>query len=75
MENNIFMSTTCEISNGNLSIPNDTTAVNSSFNVIEYGTGIFNSNNLNIEFNQDNTDVTTGNINGTGRWIGILEKQ
>jgi hypothetical protein len=75
MENNIFMSTTCEISNGNLSIPNDTTAGNSSFNVIEYGTGIFNSNNLNIEFNQDNTDVTTGNINGAGRWIGILEKQ
>ena len=75
MENNIFMSTTCEISSGNLSITNDTTASSSSFNVIEYGTGIFNSNNLTIEFNQDNTDVNTGNINGTGRWIGILVKQ
>ena len=75
MENNIFMSTTCEISNGNLSIPNDTTASSSSFNVIEYGTGIFNNNNLTIEFNQDNIDVNTGNINGTGRWLGILVKQ
>ena len=46
MENNIFMSTTCEISNGNLSIPNDTTAGNSIYNVIEYGTGNFNGNNF-----------------------------
>ena len=75
MENNIFMSTTCEISNGNLSIPNDTTASSSIFNVIEYGTGIFNSNNLTIELNQDNIDVNTGNIINTGRWIGTLEKQ
>ena len=75
MENNIFMSTTCEISNGNLSIPNDTTAGNSTYNVIEYGTGIFNGNNLTIEFNQYGTDVNTGNIISNGRWIGTLEKQ
>ena len=36
MDNNIFMSTTCEISNGNLNIPNDTTAAASNYNVIEY---------------------------------------
>ena len=75
MENNIFMSTTCEISNGNLSIPNDTTAGNSIYNVIEYGTGNFNGNNLTIEFNQNNTDVNAGNIISNGRWIGTLEKQ
>ena len=75
MENNIFMSTTCEISNGNLSIPNDTTAGNSIYNVIEYGTGNFNGNNLTIEFNQNNTDVNSGNIISNGRWIGTLEKQ
>ena len=75
MDNNIFMSTTCEIYNGNLNIPNDTTAANSVYNVIEYGTGTFNGNNLTIEFNQDNTDINTGDIIGTGRWIGTLEKQ
>jgi hypothetical protein len=75
MANNIFMSTTCEISNGNLNIQNDTTAGNSIYNIIEYGTGIFNGNNLTIELNQDNIDVNTGNIINTGRWIGTLEKQ
>ena len=75
MVNNIFMSTTCEISNGNLSIPNDITAGNSIYNVIEYGAGNFNGNNLTIEFNQNNIDVNTGNIISSGRWIGTLEKQ
>ena len=75
MDNNIFMSTTCEISNGNLNIPNDTTAAASNYNVIEYGTGTFNGNYLNIDFNQVNTDMNTGNIISTGIWLGTLEKQ
>ena len=75
MDNNIFMSTTCEISNGNLNIPNDTTATASNYNVIEYGTGTFNGNYLNIDFNQVNTDMNTGNIISTGIWLGTLEKQ
>tara|TARA_B100000242_G_C43011440_1_gene470261 strand:- start:777 stop:1211 length:435 start_codon:yes stop_codon:yes gene_type:complete len=75
MTNNIFMSTTCEISNGNLNIPNNTTAASSVYNVVENGTGTFNGNNLTIEFNQYNTDVNTGNIISSGRWIGTLEKQ
>ena len=75
MDNNIFMSTTCEISNGNLNIPNDTIAAASNYNVIEYGTGTFNGNYLNIDFNQVNTDMNTGNIISTGIWLGTLEKQ
>lgn len=75
MNNNIFMSTTCEISNGNLNIPNDTTAANAINNVIEYGIGTFNGNYLTIDFNQESIDVNTGNIINSGGWTGTLEKQ
>tara|TARA_B100001093_G_scaffold508406_1_gene570542 strand:+ start:1246 stop:1680 length:435 start_codon:yes stop_codon:yes gene_type:complete len=75
MNNNIFMSTTCEISNGNINIPNDTTAANAINNVIEYEIGTFNGNYLTIDFNQESIDVNTGNIIRSGGWPGTLEKQ
>ena len=75
MDNNIFMTTTCSIANNNLDIPSHTTAETATFSVIEFGTGIFNGNNLTIEFQQDNIDTNTGAINFTGKWVGTLTKQ
>lgn len=75
MTNNIFMSTTCNISSSNLDIPIATTAQSSSFNVVEYGTGTFTGNKLTIEFHQNQVNPTTNAIIGTGKWIGILMKQ
>jgi hypothetical protein len=75
MTNNIFMSTTCNISSSNLDIPIATTASSSSFNVVEYGTGTFSGNNLTIEFHQNQVNPTTNAIMGTGKWIGTLMKQ
>ncbi len=75
MTNNIFMSTTCNISSSNLDIPIATTASSSSFNVVEYGTGTFSGNNLTIEFHQNQVNPTTNAIIGTAKWIGTLMKQ
>ena len=75
MDNNIFMTTTCSITNNNLDIPSHTTAETATFSVIEFGTGIFNGNNLTIEFQQNNIDTNTGAINFTGKWVGTLTKQ
>lgn len=75
MTNNIFMTTTCNIANNNLTIPSHTTAETSTFSVIEFGAGIFDNNNLTIEFQQNNVENNSGAINGTGKWIGTLTKQ
>jgi hypothetical protein len=73
--NNIFMSTTCNISISNLDIPIAITASSSSLNVVEYGTGTFSGNNLTIEFHQNQVNPTTNAIIGTGKWRGTLMKQ
>lgn len=75
MTNNIFMSTTCNISSSNLDIPIATTASSSSFNVVEFGTGTFSGNYLAIEFHQNQVNPNTNAIMGTGKWIGTLMKQ
>ena len=75
MTNNIFMSTTCNISSSNLDIPIATTASSSSFNVVEFGTGTFSGNYLTIEFHQNQVNPNTNAIMGTGKWIGTLMKQ
>ncbi len=75
MGNNIFMSTTCDISGSSLTIPEAITATTASFSVKEYGSGIFSDNNLTIEFHQDNINASDGSVNNVGKWIGTLVKQ
>lgn len=75
MPNNIFMSTTCNISGNNLLIPSATTATTSSFKVVEYGTGSFTGNTLTIEFFQDQVSLGNNSVTNVGIWRGTLTRQ
>ena len=73
IDGNLIMTNICTIEGNNLIISENTAASTSSFYVIEYGSGLFNGNELEIEFHQDQYNIN-GNINATGTWIGSLTK-
>ncbi len=73
IDGNLILTNTCTIDGNNLIISENTAASTSTSYVIEYGSGLFNGNELEIEFHQDQYTIN-GNIAVTGTWIGTLTK-
>jgi len=73
IDGNLIITNVCTINGDNLIIEENIPVSTSSFYAVEYGTGTFNGDQLEIELRQYNYD-NSGTLNFSGTWIGTLTK-
>lgn len=75
IEGNLIITNTCQFNASGFTIPPTQAVSTQTFYALEYGTGILNGNELQIELHQDQYNSSTNTPNGnTGYWTGTLTK-
>ena len=73
IDGNLIMTNICTIEGNNLIISENIPVSNNSFYAVEYGSGLFNDDEIQIELHQDQYDIND-NLLATGTWTGTLIK-